>query len=1179
MPRTFTAGQRSNVSAARVVAHTKVEITDPDANWRDLSAAIGGVDWLNSGSIEETADGNSQRFSLTLKRDVRGFQLLSNPEFAGGSLNGYSIYDNNATGLVSITAEADAGAPSGWRMKITSAAGATINPGIGGFTRAIVEDAGVYSVNKYHKGAVIVFKILALIPVGATIEFASNGIGIENKQRWVSSKAGTGDWYEYIFELTVGTTGTFASTGYFYLLPGTFTRPATWYVRRMTATDVTATLMTSLVPLRTDAAANRKMDGTYAPILDLNRKWRVSTAILPPGQDPIASDYEEVGNGFIDRIAVKDKPAEIRMTGRDAGALLLDGYIRTKRTYGSAIGVAAETVIQQIINDNAADNNYLPSTSGGITLYVPVASGVLINTFEQQPGNLMQALNAVAQKAGGMIVRYRYDAADLNRLTMWKPNRGATVEDYSFGPTEYLAIPQNDLNIEPVKTVVGIRFYDLASGTIHTVYSPTIASQPSAAQSKYGTRYMEIEVSSSGVVNSDAKGQSYADAIRLDLETPALEQQIETYGAWFIQLGDFVKLLANGTHYDVDQLGGVVGFTHTFGAGTWRTVMNLRGKPIGRYATWLAQGTKNLGDTAAPAAPNRPRAIATPTATEADDTSRDYTLNAEPGSGGGGTVLTWVLKQKIGFAAETTLSSGNATTLPGLASFARHPRSDKAIRFVVTDTSTGLSDEVQFTIPSARPELADNGTDLTSGVNESGGKRINRVFVKPLATDPDTADSITTGITKRVTTLNEATGGGRGFSGLDASGDLSRDIVATRKVAGTARILKAVVDNFFEPSNNLLENAGFEYAATDGIDTVAQGWGAPEATAGFTEGLNGTRYTGLFSFLISLSASQTIPATTTYFSAHGSRRQIKVKVGETYVGRIKVRTDQNAAVPAGLLASARAWLRIYYSDGSTVDSTLATRSTPTSSTWVDLEFTVTIPVGAAPVDYVRFYFQSVVANPTAAGIAIPASLVWDVRFDNAELFRAAASDTEVIRSPGDATSLGTIVQNVTNAGHAGSAMQESGGNAINRLLAKPLSSSPNNADSVPTGSVNKAVPLSLINTRDEISVKGSGSAPTIAALKGMGVGGSVSISGTDQAGLITLVLGTGSAGSAGDWLRITFTTTKSPAPSVIIQIQGNSGDVKEVHPSSTTTSFDVWFEAAPLDGFTYLISYLAFNLT
>jgi hypothetical protein len=189
-------------------------------------------------NLDNVADTSGRWASPQAGASGDGFQILSNPDFAGGSLTGYSVYDNGATGRITLTAETDTAAPnsSGYRMKIAvTAAGGTIVPGSGGFFRSIGVDSGAFQIDKYHRGSTIIWRIRAKIPSGYNIGWASNAIGDSPTQVWITSQAGTGDWYEYVFKLVTGSTGTFSTTGFFYIDNGSNTAAVTWYVAMCSA--------------------------------------------------------------------------------------------------------------------------------------------------------------------------------------------------------------------------------------------------------------------------------------------------------------------------------------------------------------------------------------------------------------------------------------------------------------------------------------------------------------------------------------------------------------------------------------------------------------------------------------------------------------------------------------------------------------------------------------------------------------------------------------------------------------------------------------------------------------------------------------------------------------------------------------------------------------------------------
>lgn len=297
----------------------------------------------------------------------------------------------------------------------------------------------------------------------------------------------------------------------------------------------------SLAPLMELSTINRDSNDDYAPMLDLVRKWRTSVCVVSHG-DPVPTfpdDYHEIGKGYVDSIQVNDAKATIDVTGRGEEAAIIDTEITEVRTYSLGSSDDMETVIQAMLDDNMDDPP---------TLFVPVASSFIINEYDQEVGNLMQAITAVAA-IGGYALRYRYDTDGVNKLTLFLPNREAEEgeEDWSIGPEEYLRIPLNKLDIAGVRNYVTLNFYNAATGEYDTVTSPVLGTSQSIAT--YRKRPITIDLSENSQVVEESRAQGMADAVCADLEFPKLQQQIESFGLWFVQLTDWVKTEANGVMY------------------------------------------------------------------------------------------------------------------------------------------------------------------------------------------------------------------------------------------------------------------------------------------------------------------------------------------------------------------------------------------------------------------------------------------------------------------------------------------------------------------------------------------------------------------------------------------------------------------------------------------------------
>ena len=98
------------------------------------------------------------------------------------------------------------------------------SPGIGGFVQSTLSRAN----------AIFIHRIIAKIPVGYTINRASNAVGNTPQIYWITSQAGTGDWKEYIYIIKTTGAGTFSTFGHVYL---TGTSPVTWDVAYATIID------------------------------------------------------------------------------------------------------------------------------------------------------------------------------------------------------------------------------------------------------------------------------------------------------------------------------------------------------------------------------------------------------------------------------------------------------------------------------------------------------------------------------------------------------------------------------------------------------------------------------------------------------------------------------------------------------------------------------------------------------------------------------------------------------------------------------------------------------------------------------------------------------------------------------------------------------------------------------
>lgn len=143
-------------------------------------------------------------------------------------LNGLSRYNNAGSEGVQIHRSSFTGIPNntGYCCLInTNTSRGDTSPGAGGF----------YFGNIARYAARFLYKIVALIPYGKHIQFASNPTGAGSTQEWLTGTTGTGKYEEYYLLVTCGESGTLSSTGFFYIEEY---GNVEWYVAYATVYDV-----------------------------------------------------------------------------------------------------------------------------------------------------------------------------------------------------------------------------------------------------------------------------------------------------------------------------------------------------------------------------------------------------------------------------------------------------------------------------------------------------------------------------------------------------------------------------------------------------------------------------------------------------------------------------------------------------------------------------------------------------------------------------------------------------------------------------------------------------------------------------------------------------------------------------------------------------------------------------
>ena len=161
-----------------------------------------------SSTTYEEGISNAQRIARYLSTG-RMLPEYSDVCFSKG-LNNLNVYNNAGTGGVEIHRSSIAGVPNntGYSCTInTNLSRGDTTPGAGGF----------FFGNQARYGAMFLYKLVAAIPKGRILEFATNAIGDGSTREWLTDHVGTDNWEEYYYLVKCGTSGKLSSSGFFYI--------------------------------------------------------------------------------------------------------------------------------------------------------------------------------------------------------------------------------------------------------------------------------------------------------------------------------------------------------------------------------------------------------------------------------------------------------------------------------------------------------------------------------------------------------------------------------------------------------------------------------------------------------------------------------------------------------------------------------------------------------------------------------------------------------------------------------------------------------------------------------------------------------------------------------------------------------------------------------------------------
>lgn len=360
--------------------------------------AGGNISWNASGSVTFASSVSAQwTTGITTAQELAsamafGKMLYRDPTFWNGN-NGVAVYNNSGNGMVTVTRQQDSTAPNDSKYVLKIQTNGAASPNNGGFYFG--------TTCGYRK--VLVARIIAKIPVGRNLCWATNNIGTNGSRRWLTSTEGTGDWKEYVYKVVCGTSN-FSSTHFFYVdgTQGSSSAPVVWYVAYATVFDLTST-------------------EKYTTTIDANG---IYTGTVRANQVIVDSALVVGGSSYNGSISVRDAGNNIKVTLDRGGITAVAGKIGGWILGASSLTASAPSSGHRIVmgasgyiyhdNPSTGTNYWALNTDGSATFgcgkisFANDGSGYLANQNIKwdASGNVTMTgtINANAGTIGGFVI-------------------------------------------------------------------------------------------------------------------------------------------------------------------------------------------------------------------------------------------------------------------------------------------------------------------------------------------------------------------------------------------------------------------------------------------------------------------------------------------------------------------------------------------------------------------------------------------------------------------------------------------------------------------------------------------------------------------------------------------------------------------------------------------------------
>lgn len=346
------------------------------------------------------------------------------------------------------------------------------------------------------------------------------------------------------------------------------------------------------------SSAWNQFNGEYAPLLQSMREAILYVATTDPGVPPQPTDWVTLFHGYLGD-STRTEGSSVTCECRDLAKRLQKAVIEDNQDYGSESGTPAETVIQQIIDNNLG--------AGVVQLYCPVSPGFMITPYtvdaEQSTKTVWDAIQEVAAQIGWFL-GYRWDTTtQAYRLMFMEPPRGKDLDnpDFVLDWEWDFYVHTLDITDKDIRNAIRVSYRDKATGERKSV---TVTNQ--ASIDEYGRCFMGIGEADTSHIDTAAEAQAMGEAAASDLGDLSGARSIDM--PLLPTMDVFAGVVTRDPRISTDdEFTGVESVRHVidFGGERFRTEVSGTSRVVGGHQRWLDMETR----PGSPALPTPPEAI------------------------------------------------------------------------------------------------------------------------------------------------------------------------------------------------------------------------------------------------------------------------------------------------------------------------------------------------------------------------------------------------------------------------------------------------------------------------------------------------------------------------------------------------------------------------------------------